>query len=430
MKLSTIRPNPKNPRVLRDDKFQKLKKSIEDFPKMMELRPIVVDDEGVILGGNMRFRALQDIYGKNGEIPDAWVKRAADLTEDEKRQFVIKDNAAFGEWDWDMLANEWDAEELADWGIDTPADWGKETKEAEEDDFDADKDVVETVCKKGDIWKLGDHRLMCGDSTSEGDCALLMNGEKADLFITDPPYGVSYGDKNRFLNAVAKGNLIQTQIENDHNSEQEMYDLWKKVFKVAYDITKPVMAYYVFAAQGGELLLLLLLLALKESGLAPKHGLVWVKNNHVLGRADYNYKHEPITYGWKFDGTHHFYGKFDTSVFEDELDIDKLKKDELVKLVKDMLSDKMPTSVIKENKPLRNDLHPTMKPVKLIARLMRNSSQEGEAVLDLFGGSGTTMIAAEQLGRKCYMMELDPHYCDVIIARWEKLTGKKAEKIN
>ena len=112
MKLSTIRPNPKNPRVLRDDKFQKLKKSIEDFPKMMELRPIVVDDEGVILGGNMRFRALQDIYGKNGEIPDAWVKRAADLTEDEKRQFIIKDNAAFGEWDWDMLANEWNAEEL------------------------------------------------------------------------------------------------------------------------------------------------------------------------------------------------------------------------------------------------------------------------------------------------------------------------------
>lgn len=123
MKLSEIRPNPNNPRVLRDDKFQKLKKSIGDFPKMMELRPIVVDDEGVILGGNMRFRALQDIYGKNGEIPDEWVKRAADLTEDEKRQFVIKDNAAFGEWDWDMLANEWDAEELAEWGIDAPSEF-------------------------------------------------------------------------------------------------------------------------------------------------------------------------------------------------------------------------------------------------------------------------------------------------------------------
>lgn len=120
MKLSTIRPNPKNPRVLRDDKFRKLKKSIGDFPKMMELRPIVVDDEGVILGGNMRFRALQDIYGKNGEIPDAWVKRAADLTEEEKRQFVIKDNAAFGEWDWDMLANEWDTNKLAEWGVDVP----------------------------------------------------------------------------------------------------------------------------------------------------------------------------------------------------------------------------------------------------------------------------------------------------------------------
>ena len=122
MKLSTIRPNPKNPRVLRDDKFQKLKKSIGDFPKMMELRPIVVDDDGVILGGNMRFRALQDIYGKNGEVPDAWVKRADDLTEDEKKQFIIKDNSSFGEWDWDVLANEWDAEEREEWGIDLQSD--------------------------------------------------------------------------------------------------------------------------------------------------------------------------------------------------------------------------------------------------------------------------------------------------------------------
>ena len=150
MKLSTIRPNPKNPRVLRDDKFQKLKKSIGDFPKMMELRPIVVDDEGVILGGNMRFRALQDIYGKNGEIPDAWVKRAADLTEDEKRQFVIKDNAAFGEWDWDMLANEWDAEELEWWGIEPPK-WDYTESEADQAEIEAKKREFAERMAAGDL---------------------------------------------------------------------------------------------------------------------------------------------------------------------------------------------------------------------------------------------------------------------------------------
>ena len=150
IKLSTIRPNPKNPRVLRDDKFQKLKKSIGDFPKMMELRPIVVDDEGVILGGNMRFRALQDIYGKNGEIPDAWVKRAADLTEDEKRQFVIKDNAAFGEWDWDMLANEWDAEELEWWGIEPPK-WDYTESEADQAEIEAKKREFAERMAAGDL---------------------------------------------------------------------------------------------------------------------------------------------------------------------------------------------------------------------------------------------------------------------------------------
>jgi site-specific DNA-methyltransferase (adenine-specific) len=268
-------------------------------------------------------------------------------------------------------------------------------KQAQEDNFDPDK-PMETVCKKGDIWKLGNHRLMCGDSTDAGDVALLMNGEKATLFLTDPPYGVSYGDKNRFLNTLAKGNSIQKPIENDHHSEDEMFEIWKKAFSNANEVTEGCMSYYVFGAQGGELLLLLL--ALKESNLAPRHGLVWVKNNHVLGRSDYNYKHEPITYGWKTDGTHHFYGGFKTSVFE-------------------------------YDKPQKSDLHPTMKPVPLISELIINSSRDGEIVLDLFGGSGTTLIAAEQLNRKCYMMELDPHYCDVIIARWEKLTNQKAERI-
>lgn len=192
MKLSQIKPNPSNPRIIRDDKFNKLVKSIQQFPAMIEKRPIVVDDTMTVLGGNMRLRALQHIYGKSGDIPDNWVTVAQGWTEEQKREFVIKDNAAFGEWDWDALANEWNADDLTDWGIDIPVPEDATeitTGEVREDGFDPDK-PVETVCKKGDIWKLGDHRLMCGDSTDSGSVALLMDGERADMCFTDPPYAL------------------------------------------------------------------------------------------------------------------------------------------------------------------------------------------------------------------------------------------------
>ena len=264
--------------------------------------------------------------------------------------------------------------------------------------FGAGRSIL--VCKKGDIWKLGNHRLMCGDSTDAGSVALLMEGEKADMCFTDPPYGVSYADKNAYLNTMAKGNLIQEPIANDHKTPTEMHDFWLNVFNVIGEFTSDRMAYYITAPQGRELLLLLQ--AIQESDtLALKHMLIWNKNKHVLGRCDYNYKHEPIIYGWKKRGTHHFVGgsKFKTSVWD------------------------IP-------KPKKSDLHPTMKPVELVSACLLDNSVEGQSVLDLFGGSGTTLIAAEQLNRKCYMMELDPHYCDVIIARWEKFTGNKAERIS
>lgn len=403
MRLDKIKANPSNPRVIRDDKFNKLVKSLQGFPEMMYKRPIVVDETMTVLGGNMRLRALQHIYGKGGDIPDAWVVVAEGWTEEQKREFVIKDNAAFGEWDWDALSNEWGEEDLADWGIDIPVpDDATEIPtggEAKEDDFDPNS-VKETVCKKGDIWKLGDHRLMCGDSTDSGSVALLMDGEKADMVFTDPPYGVSYAEKNEYLNAISRGNRIQIPIENDHASPSEMFDFWKGVFGIIGEFTKECMAYYITALQGGELLLLLLQAIQESETLALKHMLIWNKNNHVLGRCDYNYKHEPIIYGWKKKGTHHFVGgsKFKTSVWD------------------------IP-------KPLKSDLHPTMKPVELVSACLLDNSVEGQSVLDLFGGSGTTLIAAEQLNRRCYMMELDPHYCDVIIARWEKLTGRKAERV-
>lgn len=222
------------------------------------------------------------------------------------------------------------------------------------------------------------------------------------MVFTDPPYGVSYTDKNEFLNSIDKPICVVDAIENDSLPPEDMHELWAAAFKNLYDFSKPRMSYYITAPQGGDLLLLLLLLeAVRECGFALKHQLIWNKNNHVLGRCDYNYKHEPIIYGWKIKGTHAFYGAGD-----------------------------MKTSVWDVPKPLRSDLHPTMKPIALIANALMNSSQEGDIVLDPFGGSGSTLIACEQTGRRCRMMEIDPHYCDVIIDRWEKFTGKKAVLLN
>ena len=221
------------------------------------------------------------------------------------------------------------------------------------------------------------------------------------MVFTDPPYGVSYTDKNEFLNSIDKPICVVNAIQNDDKKPEDMHDFWVAAFTNLYNNTKEQMSYYITAPQGGDLLLLLLLEAVRESGFALKHQLIWNKNNHVLGRCDYNYKHEPIVYGWKIKGTHKFFG-----------------------------NGSMKTSVWDVPKPLRSDLHPTMKPIELIANAILNSSEKGDIVLDLFGGSGSTLMACEQTDRVCYMMEYEPHYIDVIIDRWEKFTGKKARKIN
>ena len=268
-------------------------------------------------------------------------------------------------------------------------------QEITEDDFNPEG-VVETIVQPGDIWELGNHRLMCGDSTQPEDVELLVDYD-IDLFFTDPPYGVSYADKNAFLNAISRGNRIQTPINNDHKSLIEMKEIWLKSFNNALNVATKGASYYICSPQGGELMMMMMMIL--EAGWELKHTIIWVKNNHVLGRSDYNYKHEPIIYGWK-EGGHKFYSKgSEVSVWE----IDK---------------------------PHKSDLHPTMKPIELCARAIKNSSLVGDNVLDLFGGSGSTLIACEQLQRNCYMMELDPHYCDVIITRWETFTGQKAHKTN
>ena len=266
------------------------------------------------------------------------------------------------------------------------------------DDFDATPDEGPTRAQLGDLWIIGGvHRLLVGDCTDPANVARLMGGERLRLIVTDPPYGVSYADKNRYLNAVGRGNRIQVPIEGDHDSIEETAEqLWKPAFASMYDAADRGCSLYCFMPQGGDQMMMMMMMMMSAHW-PPRHELIWLKNNHVLGRADYNYKHEPIVYAWKEQG-HKFYGGFQTSVLEFA-------------------------------KPQKSDLHPTMKPIELIVHLIGNSSAPGEIIGDWFLGSGTTLIAAHRTGRRCYGCELSPRYADVILRRAEAegLTVERAE---
>jgi len=287
---------------------------------------------------------------------------------------------------------------------------------------------VEPITKAGDLWLLGDHRVLCGDSTKAEDVTRLMVGVKADAILTDPPYGVSYADKNTFLNAIDKGASNQTKIENDHLGEEDTTNMLRDSFKSAYEICAVGGAWYITAPPGpGFHEFAAILKKLK----VWRQTLIWVKSSFVLGRSDYKYQHEPIFYGWKPGAPHQWLGNMgEASVYEDvkQESLTKLKKDELLIYAKALIAriSQEQTSILREAKPNLSIEHPTMKPVKLFARLISNSVKANQTIYDPFLGSGTTLIAAEQLGRKCYGMEISPAYCDVIVQRWEKLTGKTA----
>ena len=394
---------PANPRIIKKERFDKLVKSIQDLPEMTEARDLLVypyKDEYIVIGGNMRLRAYQQLGWK--EVPCCILPE--DMPVEKLREMVIQDNNPFGETDWNMIADEWDVEELKDWGMELPEDWntsgaGEQQKETEEDDFsDEDAEKAEPRVKLGEIWQLGEHRLMCGDSTDATSVALLMDGKKADMVFTDPPYGVSIGDKNKALNSVQKAGRCTENIANDNISVDDLYPILVKAMTNCRENCKDCACYYVTSPQGGELGLMMMMM--KDAGLPVRHILIWEKNSATfsLGRLDYDYQHEPIFYTWTKSHKNYRNGEFRTTIW-------------------------------KYDKPRKCDLHPTMKPVGLVANCMMDASVEGDIVLDMFGGSGTTIISAEQLGRKARVMEIDPHYCDVIIARWENLTGKEAVKV-
>jgi len=381
MQIKDLKQDKCNYRKHNKKNLELIKKSISDVGLG---RSIVIDNQNEIICGNGLVSTLdKDTPVKVIETDGSElivVKRTDLATDDDKRkQLAVMDNSASdsSEFDFELLRSDFEIETLNDWGVDIEF---KDEQEVIEDEV---PEEVEIRCKEGDIWQLGEHRLMCGDSTVINDVEKLMNGELADLLITDPPYNVAYEGKTK----------DRLTIQNDQMSDSNFRDFLRDAFLCADTVMKPGAVFYIWHADSegynfrG---------ACKDAGWQVRQCLIWNKNCMVMGRQDYQWKHEPCLYGWK-DGASHLWA-----------------------------SDRRQTTVIDFDKPQRNGEHPTMKPVGLFDYQIKNNTKGSDIVLDLFGGSGTTLIACEQDGRKARLMELDPKYCDVIIQRWENLTGEKA----
>ena len=379
-----------NPRQITDEELEKLKTSLEEFGY---IEPIIINDvNNHVVGGNQRLKAL--IALGYDEVDCVYV-HIEDINKEKACNVAL--NKISGDWDEDKLRVVLEDIELSPLDIRLTGFDELELTELEvkepitlhEDEFDLeDDDELEVNVQKGDLFKLGNHTLLCGDATNEADVNKLMSSTKCDLFLTDPPYNVNYTD----------GHENERKIMNDDwdSDEEAGKNLWKPAFTNARNIANEFCSVYCFMPQGGTHMMMMMMM---ESGWQVKHELIWVKQSLVLGRQDYNYQHEPILYGW--GDKHKFYGKGQYAT----------------------------TSVWNFDRPTQSKEHPTMKPLELLGEILLNATLENDVVLDLFGGSGSTLIACEQLNRQCYMMELDPYYCQIIINRWEEYTGQKAEKL-
>lgn len=389
VKLSDVKANPNNPRTIKDEKFKKLVASIKGFPEMLSLRPIVVNQDMVVLGGNMRLKACKEAGIK--EVP---IIKASDLTDEQQKEFIIKDNVGFGDWDWDALSNEWDVEQLQDWGLDVP-DFAQTELEAEEDDFDVPEGGIETDIVLGDLFEIGEHRLLCGDSTDSDSVAKLMNGEKADIAFTSPPYNagitpteIKMGKKSKYAN------------DSDNKNENEYLQLLT-------DFTNNSLLFceYSFvniqSLSGNKTALIDFLYNMKS---VYADTIIWQKQNSQPAMAEnvlnsqYEYIHCFSHKANRAIGTKKFRG-----TLSNVLEISKQTKNE-----------------VKE--------HNATFPIAFASHFVSNFSNI--SVLDLFLGSGTTMVASHQLKRKCYGMELDPKYCQVIVDRMLKLDPSLEVKRN
>lgn len=387
IKIESLKPAEYNPRKdlkPEDEEYQKIKKSITEFGYVA---PIIVNSNMTVIGGHQRLKVLKELGYTEVECV------VVDLDQKKEKALNIALNKISGDWDNDKLEEllaelkQTDIDmDITGFSFDEVDEILKDITGSKEDDFDLDQalnEIEEPISKRGDVWILGKNRLMCGDSTQKEDVIHLMNSQEADMLLTDPPYNVDYEGKTSEA----------LKIENDNMSETEFYNFLLDSFKNMFDSIKYGGSAYVFHADTEGLNFRN---AFKSCGFKLAQCLVWVKNTFVMGRQDYQWRHEPILYGWKPGAGHYF--------------VDNRKQ----------------STVLEFDKPSRNAEHPTMKPVDLLVYLIKNSSKENDLILDLFGGSGSTLIATEQTQRRCYTMELDPKYCDVIIKRWENLTGEKA----
>jgi DNA modification methylase len=485
VKISEVKTNPKNPRLIKDDKFKKLVKSIEEFPQMLELRPIVVDENNIVLGGNMRLKACIEVG-----LKEIFIVQAAELTEEQKDEFIVKDNVGFGEWDWDLLANEWDTEKLTDWGLDLPIDLSVQELEAEEDNFEIPNEIFTDIVI-GDLFEIGEHRLLCGDSTDSDSVDKLMNGEKADMAHNDPPYGMkkeSEGVLNDNLNYsdLLDFNREWIALQFMHLKENGSFYCWgidEPLMDIYSEILKPYMkeqkatfrnlitwdkghgqgqnaeATRSFATADEKCLFVMLGVQgfnnnsdnyfegwepIRDYLLSQRILAGWdiPTMKRVAGHSDISRDHWTSKSQWTMP-TLEVYKSFQNWCINNKVEAFKKDYKELKNEYEDIkfgfngvkngfystrayfnnTHDNF-NNVWKFDRHIRQGDeggHATPKPIPLCQRAIKSSCPENGLVLDVFLGSGSTMVASHQLNRKCYGIELDPKYCQVIINRMKKL---------
>jgi len=405
--IEKLKPNPSNPRTITEVQFKKLKASIGSFSKMLEVRPIAYDEDNVIWGGNMRFLALKELAKDGLEIKDSYFKKLENYTSEEKKEFAIRDNVEFGEWDFDSLANEWSDLPLDEWGIDTSGWQLDEVIEDEAPEVSSDP----AISQLGEVYQLGRHKLMCGDSTKIEDVEKLMNGQKADMIFTDPPYGVNYQSQSG--NSYNQGKYAHMgKIFNDDKTSEENLEFFRDVLSNLYVASKDTCVIYWWLAFNSNAMENLV--AFKQSGWKMSQQIIWVKERFVFSRGqDFHRMSEPCFFGWKEGKTH-----WTNKKINNLSDVFNLEHKDIQALA----------DIWFENRDKTTEyVHPTQKPVRLAHRWIAKSSQSNQIILDAFGGSGSTMSACEQSGRIAYLMELDPHYADVIRKRYAKFINKEEE---
>lgn len=399
--LSELHPAEYHPRVAlvpEDEEYQRIRRSIEEYGYV---DPIIINTDGTIIGGHQRYKILMDLEYDTAHVV------VVELDKNAEKALNVALNKMSGEWDDEKLCDLLQGLDLSDYDFSLTGFTRLELNELqlklnideaiEDEKFDIDKaikDCEKPVTKRGDLWLLGEHRLLCADAQNPEDMARLMGGRKADLYLTDPPYNVALGlggsfDESRKRHRRMDGLLIA----NDQMDNDDFRSFLANAFHTAKSALRPGAAFYIWHADSQGYYFRG---ACIDIGWQVRQCLIWTKDLFTLGRQDYQWQHEPCLYGWNGGAGHAWY------------------------------SDRRQTTLLTFDRPKRSEAHPTMKPVPMFGYLIQNSTKPGDRILDSFGGSGTTMIAAEQLGRAAYVMELDERYCDVIIKRWEAHTGEKA----